>query len=259
LAGIASKLETRLADTYLYGLWKDDLHWGILFVEGWHRNFQYTVIPEPTWHDEPSWSWAALHGSVVWDDSWNPRGPNSVPACQIEVVTTSTLQLTGMLIPLSSKEFHEIYVYISNYMERIQSGTQSNGITIYVMADQWFLRKFDNRWADAENSNDDSGSDSVVVDAFRAAVVAMPVLFIETLKDDGTVDCSSVICLLLYAHPGLDKGVYRRVGVAKIEIDDESDGSMGTLRATLQTYQEPLLDPWYHKIDGDGEYTISVV
>jgi hypothetical protein len=257
LAGIASKLENHLNDTYLYGLWVNDLHRGLLF--GQLLDWEESQVPSsnPMWHDVPSWSWIALNKRVAWDDLWTP---GTMEACKIELVKPFTLRLTGMLLSFCSKEFQQFRLAVAGRdNRRLQSGNQSNGITIRVYADQWFLRKFEDNWSDADHSDVQDGSDSTFVDAFRAAVVAMPILFPESHDTRKQACGSSTLCLLLYAQPGLQHGSYRRVGIAELEIEEGPDANIDVLKAALRAYQEPLQNPWYHETNGDGDYTISVV
>jgi hypothetical protein len=89
LAGIASKLQTHLTDSYLYGLWENDLNRGILFNEGSpYSFFSYSPNQTPPWRDAPSWFWAALINSFGWKDVWKP---GTLETGQIEVVKPRTL------------------------------------------------------------------------------------------------------------------------------------------------------------------------
>jgi hypothetical protein len=255
LAGIASRLETPLTGAYLYGLWENDLHRGILFTEGTqYSHLNYSPDQTPTWRDVPSWSWAALSNSFGWNDLWKP---GTVEACQVQVVKPRTLRLSGMLISLCSRELHDLRIFRAAGSVKVQDGIQGNS-TAYVYADQWFLRKFKDDWAVADNPDAQHGPDITSFDAFRAAAVAMPILFREVYTKDTIIRRRSAVCLLLYVQPGLDKGSYRRVGIAEIQflVPDED---INTLKAALRTYQEPLQNPWYHESNGEGEYTISVV
>jgi hypothetical protein len=257
LAGIASKLENHLNDTYLYGLWTNDLHRGLLF--GQLLDWEESQVPSsnPTWQDAPSWSWVALNKRVEWDDLWNP---GTTEACKIELVKPFTLRLTGMLLSFCSKEFQQFRLAVAGHgNKRRQNGNKSNGITIRLFADQWFLRKFEDEWSDADHPDVHDKSDSTFVDAFRATVVAMPVLFPVAHDTRKRAHGGSVVCLLLYAQPGLQHGSYRRVGIAELEMDEEIDADIDALIAALLAYQEPLQNPWYHETNGNGRYTISVV
>jgi hypothetical protein len=257
LTGIASKLENHLNDTYLYELWTNDLHRGLLF--GQLLDWEESQVPSsnPTWQDAPSWSWVALNKRVEWDDLWNP---GTTEACKIELVKPFTLRLTGMLLSFCSKEFQQFRLAVAGHgNKRRQNGNKSNGITIRLFADQWFLRKFEDEWSDADHPDVHDKSDSTFVDAFRATVVAMPVLFPVAHDTRKRAHGGSVVCLLLYAQPGLQHGSYRRVGIAELEMDEEIDADIDALIAALLAYQEPLQNQWYHETNGNGRYTISVV
>lgn len=70
LSGIARQCQTQLHPSdeteprrqeYLAGLWRGDLHRGLLWRCSYARS---TVIPQP--QRAPSWSWAAFDGSICW-------------------------------------------------------------------------------------------------------------------------------------------------------------------------------------------------
>jgi hypothetical protein len=95
---------------------------------------------------------------------------------------------------------------------------------------------------DADNSDHQHDSDNANFDAFRATIVAMPVLFLNNYREGRTMRRSSAMCLLLYVQPGLENGAYRRVGVAEMQFYI-SEENIDTLRAALRKFQEPLQDP----------------
>lgn len=113
-------------------------------------------------------------------------------------------------------------------------------------------------WGNASSPDCPHESDSAIWDAFRAQVVAMLIVFAKGHTEGATIHQSWVKCFLLYAQPGLDKGSYRRVGTAEINIRELEVG-VDNLEAELRKYHKPLQNPWYHETNGDGEYTISVV
>jgi hypothetical protein len=162
-----------------------------------------------------------------------------------------------MLISLSSKELHDLRIHVATATLKVQSGVQDSGSTS-IQIDQLFLHKFEDDWVDADNSDHQHDCDSAILDAFRATIVAMPVLFLKNYREGGTMRRSSAMCLLLYAQPGLENGAYRRVGVAEMQFY-VSEENIDTLKAVLRKFQEPLQDPWHHETNGDGEYIISVV
>jgi hypothetical protein len=120
LAGILSRLETHITGSYLYGLWENDLHRGILFNEGSpYSFFSYSLNQTPTRRDAPSWSWAALSNSFGWKDVWKP---GTLETGQIEVVKPCPLRLSRMLISLSSKELHGLRIHVAIATLKVQSG-----------------------------------------------------------------------------------------------------------------------------------------
>ncbi|KAF7517859.1 hypothetical protein G7054_g13668 [Neopestalotiopsis clavispora] len=71
--GLAASLKNMIDDTYTYGLWRTDLHRGLL----WHS---YSGTTDD--YRAPSWSWASRDGPVSWDVSTLQPGWKSL----IEVV-----------------------------------------------------------------------------------------------------------------------------------------------------------------------------
>lgn len=65
MQGLAMVLKDVVNDTYVYGLWKMDLHRGLL----WHSWFQWPWKLPRGGYRAPTWSWACRDGSVQWDIS----------------------------------------------------------------------------------------------------------------------------------------------------------------------------------------------
>ncbi|KAI8628517.1 HET-domain-containing protein [Xylariaceae sp. FL1651] len=112
LEGIARRIMTsRPGDTYLAGLWKSTA----LYDLPWHRN-EYDREQFPiakTCDRAPSWSWASVDGHIVFPlaDDFFPevhechadvKGLSGHSrAMSNEVLTTGTIQLEGICLPLS--------------------------------------------------------------------------------------------------------------------------------------------------------------
>ena len=63
LSGLAQKLTEYLGDDqYLAGLWKNDLHRGLMWTPMW--KFGDTKVAET--YQAPSWSWGSVEGGVYW-------------------------------------------------------------------------------------------------------------------------------------------------------------------------------------------------
>ncbi|KAI3327351.1 HET-domain-containing protein [Xylariaceae sp. AK1471] len=63
LDGLASTFKDLVDDESIFGLWKSDLHRGLL----WYTAGQW-ILP-PCVYRAPTWSWACRDGSVLWDES----------------------------------------------------------------------------------------------------------------------------------------------------------------------------------------------
>jgi hypothetical protein len=106
--GLAATLKDVINDTYVYGLWRTDLHRGLL----WH-----TWLNSPWKHPRggyraPTWSWACRDGPVVFDKSTCQPGwksliqvidivPHSKCSCCHET-RGAQLELTAEVAPLKS-------------------------------------------------------------------------------------------------------------------------------------------------------------
>ncbi|PVH88323.1 hypothetical protein DL98DRAFT_509034 [Cadophora sp. DSE1049] len=62
LAGVAAEIASLSSQTYLAGLWNDDLIHSLL----WCRDFATTPLPPPSQYRAPSWSWAAIDSPITW-------------------------------------------------------------------------------------------------------------------------------------------------------------------------------------------------
>jgi hypothetical protein len=164
-----------------------------------------------------------------------------------------------MIIPLRSEQCKFFNIEAINGDHRRVEGTRHDGLSIDVDADQWFLTRFEESWGDPDHFDTEVEFDSAVVDAFRTSVIAMPIIFLRDQQTSVKNHCETAVCLLLYSQPGLEQGSYRRVGIATMRIRSTKVASVDALEAALREYQEPLQSPWYHEINGDGEYVISVV
>jgi hypothetical protein len=112
LEGIARRIMThRPGDTYLAGLWKSTALYDLL----WHRD-EYDREQFPiakTCDRAPSWSWASVDGHIKFPlvDSFSPQDSECYAdvkgfsghsmAVSGEVLTTDTIQLEGICLPLS--------------------------------------------------------------------------------------------------------------------------------------------------------------
>ncbi len=57
------------SDTYLAGLWKDDLHHGLIWIPAKQRVSRDRWSKQSTDSDIPSWSWAPFSGPIQYQDT----------------------------------------------------------------------------------------------------------------------------------------------------------------------------------------------
>ncbi|KAJ0107049.1 hypothetical protein J7T55_006927 [Diaporthe amygdali] len=105
IEGLASELNNILNDTYIYGLWRMDLHRGLL----WQPSSKSWKRPRDGYR-APTWSWACRDGGVSWDAStfkpgWksliqvNNIQPHRKCTCCNETIGAQ-LDLTAKVAPL---------------------------------------------------------------------------------------------------------------------------------------------------------------
>lgn len=84
LAGVAYEIAAMSCQTYVAGLWKEDIINDLL----WCRDFPTVPLPRPPYR-APSWSWASIDSPVVWSKSLSyPVMQNAqVLDCQTKVIS----------------------------------------------------------------------------------------------------------------------------------------------------------------------------
>lgn len=106
IEGLASELNRVLDDTYIYGLWRADMHRGLVWRVGSGHSWK---LPRNGYH-APTWSWACRDGIVSWDASiyesgWmsliqvNDIQPHRKCHCCDQTIGAQ-LDLTGEVAPL---------------------------------------------------------------------------------------------------------------------------------------------------------------
>ncbi|KAH0559419.1 hypothetical protein GP486_004066 [Trichoglossum hirsutum] len=121
ISGLAQKMARTIDDRYLAGLWKGDLHRGLLWRP--RIKMHMTRPPQP---GAPSWSWAALDGEIEWDRV------SFLRACSIEIlnaeitpfgpdpmgrVTGGQLVLSGKFLPVGKVLRHPRRVRAGDYTD----------------------------------------------------------------------------------------------------------------------------------------------
>ncbi|KAH7384363.1 heterokaryon incompatibility protein-domain-containing protein [Phaeosphaeria sp. MPI-PUGE-AT-0046c] len=268
LAGLASEFASVLKDTYVQGLWSKDLHRGILFAQVDFETPASHVPPRnvqhaPKWQDVPSWSWAALHAAVMWLEKEDVKCDREL--CELKLVNAtgiSMLQLSGMVIPLTSNAFSLMIWMADGIGMRQGSEPDHTGLKIHFDLDKWVVPKFEEEWNDLYEDKDGDGRTrhDRKTDALCAALLFAPILFaVESFGNHK----AQVKGLVLHKQPGLGHGQYRRAGVASMHANlvRERDRSLDyeTTMGMVRAYAQPLADPSVHEILEDGRYVITIV
>jgi hypothetical protein len=106
LAGLARRMYELTGDTYIAGLWKNDLKYGLLWTAG--REDLQSITCSAT----PSWSWASFRGSVFYPNTH--RRTELYPQIKIQTDPTSSftepsiseLRITGYTRRLERQRIH---------------------------------------------------------------------------------------------------------------------------------------------------------
>ncbi|KAH6643268.1 heterokaryon incompatibility protein-domain-containing protein [Truncatella angustata] len=103
--GLAAALKDMIDDIYVYGLWRTDLHRGLL----WSTSYRSPQRHLRGAYRAPTWSWACRDGPVLWDKSTCQPGWKSLirvidmlPHCKCSCNETkgAQLELTAEVAPL---------------------------------------------------------------------------------------------------------------------------------------------------------------
>jgi len=254
-----NEFATHLRDNAIYGLWKKDLHRGILFHQTTGM-FAQDGTNMLNWADLPSWSWAALGSPVTWDHS--ARRDHCTYVCDIELDysrQTLGLQLRGTLL-LSPSVYNLLSSVGTFNFTTTGSNKHSFGFSFWV--DQWFGSKFGghkNNLVLAYVSGEGGYSSKEQMDEFLRNIAIMPIMWgIQDRKGHGSL--FDVLSLLLHAPPGSERGVYRRVGtVRSYKLCSKDEGFDTSLAEFEQTYRTTLDPHSYQDLNSDGKYTITVI
>jgi hypothetical protein len=236
IAGIAAIFGDSLKDEYLWGLWKNDLHEGLVYHQLDYANTQSEPFQEPTWQDAPSWSWATLEQPVMWYHGWSDIRYKKL--CKIDAsdaLKTKRLQLTGMLMERTK--------YTSGSCSFDNMHEKKNCITVRrvnIEPDHWFCNPYKEVFGTT---------------ALHKAVAIMP---ISGYLVSGNMDWN-MACLLLYPQAELGHGVYRRVGVVLFYLDTKDELELHHVADFARSYQTSLEDRYFQQTNGDGEYTITLI
>jgi hypothetical protein len=204
--GLAASLKEMIDDTYTYGLWRTDLHRGLL----WYSDFDATND-----YRAPSWSWASRDGHVQWDVSTLQPGWESL----IEVVDVTPHfacsqrhETVGAQLVLNAKVALLKDVLIAG---NCPEGMPAEEIKRYL--DEWTVTDFRDEKGYIGTFLIDKGSEKrISLHETRLMLVAK--------KDATQEDPENFQALIIQPSP--DKNVFERVGLfIHLECHCEFDGS----------------------------------
>lgn len=227
----------------MYGLWSKDIHRGVTFELFCHK-------VKPRSEDIPSWSWAASQDVVLWPMWGVELFQNEIHhLCDIDLLhrpDTIHLRICGMLMECPS------HCYTSNIgsthgWRHIWPDPDSSGFIQIFTLDGWIKDSL------LESIPDEKNDLTSVRDIFsKERILIMPILALIDKKHG-----IFVRCILLQAQLGPERGVYKRVGIAKFEKGIGRGFDLETFKLQLRAWQKPLDPHLFQEVD-DGKYTIVV-
>lgn len=257
LSGIASEFSKILNDEYLLGLWKRDLHLGLL----WKQTRSPSEEPNniPNWGSVPSWSWAALNKPVQWYFPCSEQlemhsGFKDQLSEIIEYnvsVPTPSIRIRGNLMKSDSMLKSFTIRYISR--DRV-SIIERDGFAFDFDFDQWYPPQCGVWQSPWESATDQTllPEQEIYIRQLASKTLFLPMLYTQDGQRMGAIG------LLLWREPKHGRGAYRRVGTANMWSD-----------FTQINRQDFEIDAWYYQkhfeeddfleYDLKGKYDITLV
>lgn len=136
LAGLAARHAQATGDTYVAGLWRENLHWWLLWEPRAYFNPRCDQLA-PKRH-APSWSWASLGREVeFWD-------PSNIFETDASIVSVFCQYDPPDSFSTTKKAWIDIECGISAVTDQI---TKNDEVRFWS-ADEWWLAEPDYRWED---------------------------------------------------------------------------------------------------------------
>lgn len=278
LAGIAEDTAALLNDTYASGIWKGDLHNGLLYQsKGVLESCKEPPVPRPLWEQVPSWSWASLNTPIHFTTARRP--PDTVKLCEISIIPSteshlSMLEMRGPLMRLDWVKTSADAVQCQSFWDtdwedpifhRTAGYRDDATWEVHTQEDHWFAQKCYSEFC-SHPIPDKHGelSEKPYFDALFDNVFFMPVLFEDKrepvlMKEYRQLSpWSRIIGILLWAEGGQAPGVFRRVGAAQLNAR-KAGKAVALFEERAGTYQVGIGEESYCRTDENGEYTILVV
>jgi hypothetical protein len=199
---------------------------------------------------------------VYWTDTLRNIEANHM--CEVELLhhpETLRLQLRGTLLQCPNVyRSLEISDNLSSLDVELE-GSDDDGFEFTFSPDQWFSSSQEDHEDDSTlASTPKEWGDDKQTRAFLKNILIMPILcFMEPLNVDGFTQMGTVMCLLLHAPPGAERGVYRRVGTVSASIAVGDDVDSDTIKVQFEAYRKPLDPHLFQEEDCHGKYTVTVM
>lgn len=167
----------------------------------------------PDWSQLPSWSWATIGSAVQWYGTIQElrTAEHVEELCSVTIEDSDmpypTLRIAGQPMKMCPQEdvlSISAAINLHGIPEKPVASFHHLGFTCRYELDSWFLHQ---TWDNA------SGDEDRFFDSLISSTVILPVIW----DDKDLYQVYGAQCLLLWRDPGFGKGVYRRVGLVKME------------------------------------------
>ncbi|KAH7383209.1 heterokaryon incompatibility protein-domain-containing protein [Pyrenochaeta sp. MPI-SDFR-AT-0127] len=97
ISGIAKRIASLVNDTYLAGMWRNDLETQLIWQIDNYTNVSEMSTSRPLKYRAPSWSWASVDGPI-WLEMGKGRGRHIMVEVEDVVLKYATEDITGLVI-----------------------------------------------------------------------------------------------------------------------------------------------------------------
>jgi hypothetical protein len=250
LAGLESEFgELSTSDRYSNGMWMSRLHPQLLWMQSRSRDLSESAsLPaSPDWPNTPSWSWASLRAGVIWYPTLFSVGrENYMCSLDTERVTDSdcTLYISGLPLRLHEEDLggmRPVRAMSSVALPRFSLELDYN-------LDAWYLHRMFSLA---------SGDKYACLQRVMETTLVFPVLWSTDDKGGHGPEC-----LVLCRDIAFVRGVYRRVGVARMYPPAVVEGvppSHSQFTKSLEVRAKNLADPDFIRRNEDGTVGIELI
>ena len=242
------------------------MHRGILFQQLHH--FWYSPQDSrdlPSWHDTPSWSWATLNKPVTWvglgflDHTHN----NFTNIDIVQCLGSTRLRLRETFIICLGEYPSFRSAGNENNLATHFVGMNQSGFQLHFFLDQWFAMTFGEYPSkitsiDARDERLTTNKDE---QSLLERTVIVPITYCAWYSAEFKNIVGDVWCLLLYAPPRAEEGVYRRAGVVAASnfFGSWEDIDAAMIKAQFDAYRRPVARKFFQEEDDQGNHTVTVM